>query len=96
MSTCKVVSEKDLLFEYHETPESVAEIRQLAEAAETGTLSTGKSSRIGRPPLSTDGTKILAFRIPASKADAFDRKALENGETRSQAFRELVDAYLEA
>ena len=96
MATCKVVTEKELELEYGETPESIEEIKRLAEDAETGKFPLGKVSRVGRPALASEATKILAFRIPASKAEAFDRKARENGETKSQAFRELVDAYLEA
>lgn len=96
MATCKVVTEKGLMLEYGETPEGIEEIKRLAADAEAGVFPTGKVSRVGRPSLASEATKILAFRIPTSKAEAFERKARENGETKSQAFRELVDAYLEA
>lgn len=68
-----------------------------ANSFESGTWPEGKTVSPGRPPLAADSnTKILSFRISASKAAAFEKKATERGETRSQAFRDFVDMYLEA
>lgn len=50
----------------------------------------------GRPPLSGEGTVMLSFRAPANEVDAFELKALQNGETKSQAMRTAMNLYLEA
>ena len=42
MATCKVVTEKELELEYGETPESIEEIKRLAENAEVEAFLPGK------------------------------------------------------
>jgi hypothetical protein len=44
----------------------------------------------GRPRISDEETKIVAFRLPVSLIKAIDRKAERHGETRSQRIREAV------
>jgi hypothetical protein len=44
----------------------------------------------GRPRISNEESKIVAFRLPVSIIDAIDRKAESIGETRSQLMRDAV------
>lgn len=73
-----------------------ARLNEWADAFERGEWPEGKTTQVGRPALSDGETKILSFRIPASKAEAFAQKAKREGKTKSEAFRDLVDRYLEA
>jgi hypothetical protein len=44
----------------------------------------------GRPRISDEETKLVAFRLPISIVDAVDRRAKRIGESRSQLIRDAV------
>ncbi|MCH3942558.1 MAG: hypothetical protein LKE37_02380 [Atopobiaceae bacterium] len=46
---------------------------------------------VGRPRISREELKTVTVKVPASVVVAFDRKATEVGETRSQRLRELME-----
>ena len=65
---------------------------ELAKEYEDGSFEGrfGKAIR-GRPRISVDKGVAVGFRIPQSMIAALDQRAAENGETRSELLRRLVE-----
>ncbi|MEG0146982.1 MAG: ribbon-helix-helix protein, CopG family [Raoultibacter sp.] len=64
---------------------------KMAKAYEEGTWKGKVVERgVGRPRLSAEESKLIAFRLPVSMIEALDRKAKESGESRSERLRDVV------
>ena len=53
----------------------------------------GHSGRVlvGRPRISAEPLRLVGAKVPESLISAFDAKAREHGETRSQRLRRLIE-----
>lgn len=71
------------------TDEAIEEMAGRFEAGEF----PGHTTKVvvGRPRISRGELKTVTVKVPASVVVAFDRKATEGGETRSQRLRELME-----
>ncbi|MCL1797651.1 MAG: hypothetical protein FWG24_04995 [Eggerthellaceae bacterium] len=76
------------------TDEALEKLAEPWERGEVPGIAAGFVSAPGRPRISEDETKIVAFRLPVSVIKAIDLKAQQHGETRSQRMREAVIADL--
>ena len=47
--------------------------------------------RIGRPPLTDEDLETVTFRAPKSQVEAMERKAREQGLTKSQFMRDAME-----
>lgn len=72
------------------------DIEEIAERLERGGL-PGKWGRVlvGRPRISSERLKLIGVKVPESEVRAFDEKAAQNGQTRSQRLRQLIERDLE-
>lgn len=72
------------------------DIEDIAERLERGGL-PGKWGRVlvGRPRISSEQLKLIGVKVPESEVRAFDEKAAQNGQTRSQRLRQLIERDLE-
>ncbi len=69
---------------------SPGELEETAKAYERDEWPTGKTVRMGRPPIADEPTKVISGRVGESVLAAFDAKAKRNGQTRTERLRELV------
>ncbi len=68
------------------------ELEETADAYEKDEWPAGKTVRLGRPPLSfSEPSTVMSSRVSKSVADAFDKKALAHGQTRTERLRELIN-----
>lgn len=70
-------------------------LEHMAEPWERGEVpgaAAGFVAGPGRPRISEEETKLVAFRLPVSIIEALDRKAKQRGENRSERLREAVIA----
>ena len=72
------------------------DIEEIAERLERGGL-PGKWGRVlvGRPRISSEQLKLIGVKVPESEVRAVDEKAAQNGQTRSQRLRQLIERDLE-
>lgn len=72
------------------------DIEEIAARLERGEL-PGKWGRVlvGRPRISSEQLKLIGAKVPESEVHAFDEKAAQNGQTRSQRLRQLIERDLE-
>ncbi|MDR3070370.1 MAG: ribbon-helix-helix domain-containing protein [Propionibacteriaceae bacterium] len=75
-------------------PVTDAVLDEWAESFERGEWPEGKTVVIGRPSLADEEVKVVTFRLPVSKIVELDRKAAQQGISRSQGLREAVEEYL--
>lgn len=68
------------------------ELAETADAYERDEWPAGRTVRIGRPPISSEPSTVMSSRVSESVAEAFDRKALAHGQTRTERLRELINA----
>ncbi len=67
------------------------ELEETADAYEKDEWPAGRTVRIGRPPISAEPSIVMSSRVSESVAEAFDRKALAHGQTRTERLRELIN-----
>lgn len=73
------------------TEEMLEEMGEAAEKGEyPGTPGTFVT-RPGRPRLADEDLRTMGFRAPESLVVAFERKAREHGQTKSERLRDLVE-----
>ena len=71
------------------------ELEERAEAYERGEWPPGKTTRMGRPPFSSDDElESISFRIPKSRLKAIEALSTKRGETRSEFLGAAVDKAL--
>lgn len=66
------------------------ELEATAEAYEQDRWPSGKTVRLGRPPIADEPTRVVSGRVAASVAEAFEAKAAKHGQTRAERVRELI------
>ena len=66
------------------------ELEETADAYEKDEWPAGHTVRIGRPPISEEPSTVMSSRVSESVAEAFDKKALAHGQTRTERLRELI------
>ena len=69
---------------------------RMAEEYERGTWSGHGPVTPGRPRLFDEDMQIVTFRLTKSRIEAIDEVAAQRGITRSEFFREAIDAALAA
>ena len=69
---------------------------KMAARHESGDWSQAKIGKVitGRPSIADEEVRSVVFRLPVSKIAAIDACAAEQGETRSQYLRNVIDAAL--
>ena len=67
------------------------ELEETADAYEKDEWPAGHTVRIGRPPISEEPSTVMSSRVSESVAEAFDKKALAHGQTRTERLRELIN-----
>lgn len=94
----KHVTNEEAIREYGLTAEEIKELEERADAYDRGEWpEDAVFTRVGRPSLDGEGdTKVITFRLPASRLERLDAKAGAKGQSRSEAFREAIDQWLEA
>lgn len=68
----------------------IDEIEKAAEAYENDEWPAGRTTRLGRPPIADEPSAVLSTRVGESVIAAFDEKAKQHGQTRTERLRELV------
>jgi hypothetical protein len=69
---------------------------RMAKEYEQGTWSGHGSVTLGPPRLFDEDMPAVTFRLTKSRIDAIDEVAAQRGITRSEFFREAIDAALAA
>jgi hypothetical protein len=67
-----------------------------ADAFESGTWPEGRTVVLGRPRMASEEVRPVTFKLPISKINALDRLASNQGETRSEFLRNVIDRELTA
>lgn len=68
----------------------IGELEKTAEAYENDEWPAGRTTRLGRPPIADEPSAVLSTRVGESVIAAFDEKAKQHGQTRTERLRELV------
>lgn len=66
------------------------ELEATAAMYESGEWPSGRTVRLGRPPIADEETQVVASRVGESVARAFAEKAARHGQTKAERLRELV------
>lgn len=68
----------------------IDELEKAAEAYENDEWPAGRTTRLGRPPIADEPSAVLSTRVGESVIAAFDEKAKQHGQTRTERLRELI------
>lgn len=68
----------------------IDELEKAAKAYENDEWPAGRTTRLGRPPIADEPSAVLSTRVGESVIAAFDEKAKQHGQTRTERLRELV------
>lgn len=66
------------------------ELERTAAAYERDEWPKGRTVKLGRPPITDEPSAVLSARVGKSVLTAFDEKAKQHGQTRTERLRELI------